>query len=1104
MATYTIKRGSAILAQVEATGTLYRSIMVMDRTVLEFRLPTVITFKKGDTVEVYGQMYKINQTSRIARSKDVNGYSYSIEFEAPYYDLGKWYINTLDQNNELTQKQVYVMSDARVMLQLVVDNANRVDSGWSLGTVDGTDVMQHSYSSAKLLNVLQDLADKYDNEFWFSGISGKTINFSKRTADSGISLSYGAGNGLYELYRDKSSSKYFNRLIIQGGTANIPFDYGYERLQLPPASRPFLTANADGFDIVEESVMLDNVYPSRIGIVSSVGGSLEVFDSSLDFDINDHLSQSPAKIAFVSGQLSGFTFIINDYVHAERKISFNLIDDDPAYPIGVPNAYLKAEIGDKYVLLDIEMPQSYVDAAEAKLLTVGNELVENASKETYSYGVSLSPKWLLINSPSIILGNTVRVSDTTMSVDEDLRILGFERDLQEGFKYNLELGNVAKISPLVREATRQSTINNAVTGSGLSVQSKVGTDTLDSVSKRGKTTSQVIEPRGVVVSDIFAPPTVDPNVSEMQMGKWYMSIKEAVPGTGTPPVVISKFIDLSDVDYTGRQQDYVVYWDAATAKHKYKAASFAPSDDVYTKSQINNFFSGVTTITGYNKDNWDMAFGWGNHAGLYQPLENQRLSTSDNVSFNSVFSDYLEGNTVLANDIYSYGEIRADGGLRSLNNGVYISSITGFSVNIVSPSLTGDRTVSLPNTSGQLALVSQIPTNLVFNDGGTYNLNISGSASKWNGTPFTAGNIPDTPYFVTLNAGATNAGYSSLGQVSASLGVNNGSTLNNNISGSAMYWGGNQANFSTEVGSFSHLMGFEGGVGKYGGPAKVKAFLGLPTSGAYDLQWITSNGNTTTTGARFGGKLTWGNGLGETSLGEIYNDAALGTVLIPKFGSSFDFSLTSGNGSTVFQIPTGTLNAIFNGNVGIGISPISKLTVNGNISAGAGNQKIYYDILENYGSSLKINAAGGLPLLLQNDGSTVVSVIGGNVGIGTNSPGAKLEVNGSIYSSGNILANTFGGYSGGNVVLTTNTSGVASLLFRTALSDRMIINSDGNVGIGTNSPGAKFDVAGDGRFSGAMQAPTVWATNMLVVPKVDPVVSDMPVGEWVLRIREVV
>lgn len=34
----------------------------------------------------------------------------------------------------------------------------------------------------------------------------------------------------------------------------------------------------------------------------------------------------------------------------------------------------------------------------------------------------------------------------------------------------------------------------------------------------------------------------------------------------------------------------------------------------YTQSKINNFFSGAEGITGYNKTNWDTAYGWGDHA----------------------------------------------------------------------------------------------------------------------------------------------------------------------------------------------------------------------------------------------------------------------------------------------------------------------------------------------------------------------------------------------------------------------------------------------------------------------------------------------------------
>ncbi|MNQ75295.1 hypothetical protein D3C85_900820 [compost metagenome] len=41
-------------------------------------------------------------------------------------------------------------------------------------------------------------------------------------------------------------------------------------------------------------------------------------------------------------------------------------------------------------------------------------------------------------------------------------------------------------------------------------------------------------------------------------------------------------------------------------------------------------------MPGYNKANWDNAFSWGNHAGLYQPKEDQRLSKNDIVTYKGV------------------------------------------------------------------------------------------------------------------------------------------------------------------------------------------------------------------------------------------------------------------------------------------------------------------------------------------------------------------------------------------------------------------------------------------------------------------------------------
>ena len=125
-------------------------------------------------------------------------------------------------------------------------------------------------------------------------------------------------------------------------------------------------------------------------------------------------------------------------------------------------------------------------------------------------------------------------------------------------------------------------------------------------------------------------------------------------------------------------------------------------------------------------------------------------------------------------------------------------------------------------------------------------------------------------------------------------------------------------------------------------------------------------------------------------------------------------------------------------------------------------------------------------LQLQTAGTTAVTVDASqNVGIGTASPGAKLDVNGSISASG---ATVVGNYIVNRAFATAITSAgslavqfdgttqgyisspaTSALAFYTSAAgtERMRIDSSGNVGIGTSSPGTKLDVSGNLRFSAA-------------------------------------
>ena len=87
----------------------------------------------------------------------------------------------------------------------------------------------------------------------------------------------------------------------------------------------------------------------------------------------------------------------------------------------------------------------------------------------------------------------------------------------------------------------------------------------------------------------------------------------------------------------------------------------------------------------------------------------------------------------------------------------------------------------------------------------------------------------------------------------------------------------------------------------------------------------------------------------------------------------------------------------------------------------------------------------------------------GNVGIGTTTPNALLNVAG--VNPRFRIDNTSGtasvfriGADSGNAWLGTESN--SPLYFMTNASERMRIDSSGNVGIGTTSPNAKLDVAG--------------------------------------------
>ncbi|KPL02300.1 MAG: hypothetical protein AMJ90_06135, partial [candidate division Zixibacteria bacterium SM23_73_2] len=105
-------------------------------------------------------------------------------------------------------------------------------------------------------------------------------------------------------------------------------------------------------------------------------------------------------------------------------------------------------------------------------------------------------------------------------------------------------------------------------------------------------------------------------------------------------------------------------------------------------------------------------------------------------------------------------------------------------------------------------------------------------------------------------------------------------------------------------------------------------------------------------------------------------------------------------------------------------------------------------------------------------GSDIYSAVSGNVGIGTTSPGYKLDVDGDIQASGYLRGSTFGLYfpnlgkiQTGNGNLNFNSVN-GNLLFSTNGLERIRVDLSGNVGVGTASPNSNLDVSGTVQMTG--------------------------------------
>ena len=413
-----------------------------DYVSLTFTHREKVDFEIGDYFDLYGERYKLNTEVTNTRRNALREFVYEVKFEAKKYDLVDVNFEDAGGNESFSYT-----ATPRGFMELVILNANRLEEGWTLGTVQEGPTKTIIFENQNTLNALSTIAVEFGIEFNFSG---KRLSFTNAVQSTGIQLSYGKDNGLYSITRKGRGNQIATYVRVYGGTRNLPAGYrdnsggnAVPRLR-PPVGNEWLTMNVEKYGRKEGRLYYEDIIPEFKGEVDNYtaggGDTFTVVCSDMIFDLNSYLKPGiTARVGFLTGNLTGYEFEVSSYTHATKTFTLKKNTSETAYQGGVPNANLYPGEGDEYTLYDIELPSEYVSDAEDRLLAAALADLPSVSSPGYSYEVEVDPLAAGRKGYNFSIGDTVRVVDSDMLLNADIRIMKYERDVNDGRKWSLEL-----------------------------------------------------------------------------------------------------------------------------------------------------------------------------------------------------------------------------------------------------------------------------------------------------------------------------------------------------------------------------------------------------------------------------------------------------------------------------------------------------------------------------------------------------------------------------------------------------------------------------------------------------------------------------------------
>lgn len=435
--------------------------------VVETTSDKAIAFPLGTYCTWRGEKFALYTPAEVVKVSE-REYRYTLTLSGEGQQLALSKFKFIVANPEDVRLSFTLTGKPRFFLEQILRS---LPAGFSIGACLEAEAQAISFKHEDCLSALSRVAEAFKTE-WH--ITGKTLNLGKVVGNkaNAVTLSYGKGKGLLSgLTASNDSEKSpVGKLFIQGTERNIdPTKYGAKSLHLPKGrtlayeGRTYVVS-ADGQSLSVSGLSTDgrkedsfdgaNIYPQRVGVVSSVvvtpNGNYDIVDKDNPVDYSQYrIAGEKATITFQTGRLAGRTFDIAQdkdvlkYDHATKRFQLVSVEED-GMKLPEPKVFYPA-VGDKYAVFGVRLPDEYITKAETELLNASVRYFHEALQPKVTYKAELDGLYAQKNwgalAPKLAIGAYVRLVDTSLDIDDHVRITAIRTKLSQQYKPQITLSN---------------------------------------------------------------------------------------------------------------------------------------------------------------------------------------------------------------------------------------------------------------------------------------------------------------------------------------------------------------------------------------------------------------------------------------------------------------------------------------------------------------------------------------------------------------------------------------------------------------------------------------------------------------------------------------